>query len=121
MNPKTNDPLPRFDAFDALAALSGAINPSITTHEVRRLRIEIADDKRDGRLELQGLLPTLQQRDQVVGDLEKQGCFRDFKLGKTGPAPGGGSDRISYQIEAMVQCEEEAPKKKKASAKESEP
>jgi general secretion pathway protein L len=121
-NPKSNDPLPRFDAFDALAALSGAIDPSIT-HEVRRLRIEIADEKKEGRLELQGTLQSLTQRDQVVSDLEKQGCFREIELGKTGGVAN--TERISYQIEAQVQCETDAAaagkKKKSSKAKESLP
>jgi Tfp pilus assembly PilM family ATPase len=108
-NPKSEDPLPRFDAFDALGALSGSIDESIN-HEVKRLRIEIGDDKREGRLELQGLLESLTKRDEVVSKLEKQGCFRDIEVGKTGPS--GSPDRISYQLEAVVQCPGEGPKPK---------
>lgn len=120
LNPKSDDPLPRFDAFDALAALSGAIDESIT-HDVRRVRIEIADDKKEGRLELQGTLDSLTKRDEVVSTLEKHGCFRDIELGKTGPATG--ADRINYQIEAIVQCAGEGSSagKKKAAKKEDMP
>jgi type II secretion system protein L len=61
-NPKWTDPLPRFDAYDALGAISGAI-PEKITHEVKRLRIEVADEKREGRLEMQAALGSLAERD----------------------------------------------------------
>ncbi len=115
-NPKSNDPLPRFDAYDAMAALSDSISESIT-HEVRRLRIELSDEKREGRLELQGSIDTLAQRDEIVGVLEKHPCLRDIELGRTTPA--GSQDRIAYQIEAKVQCPGEvAAAPKKAGSKE---
>jgi general secretion pathway protein L len=113
-NPKAGDPLPRFDAYDAMAALSGSIAPEIT-HEVRRLSIEVADEKREGRLELQGALGSLAQRDEVVTRLREHGCFREIELGKTTPA--NDKERINYQIEATLQCAGEAsatpPKKPK--------
>ena len=104
-NPKASDPLPRFDAYDAMAALSGSIAPEIT-HEVRRLSIEVADEKREGRLELQGALDSLAQRDEVVTHLQEHGCFREIELGKTTPATD--KERINYQIEATLQCAGEA-------------
>lgn len=106
-NPKASDPLPRFDAYDALAALSASIGPEIT-HEVRRLSIEVADEKQKGRLELQGALDSLAQRDEVVKRLQEHGCFRDIELGRTTPA-GNQDNRINYQIEAALQCPGDAP------------
>ena len=97
-NPKASDPLPRFDAFDALAAVSAAIKPEIT-HEVRRLLIEVADEKREGRLELQGALDSLAQRDEIVSQLEQHPCFHDIELGKHRRRRAT-QDRINYQIEA---------------------
>jgi general secretion pathway protein L len=101
-NPKWNDPLPRFDAFDALGALSSAVGQDIN-HEVRRLVIEVADEKREGRMELQGALDSLVQRDSIVSQLERHPCFHDIQLGRTSPA-GGNQNRINYQIEAVVEC-----------------
>lgn len=101
-NPKSSDPLPRFDAFDAVSALSSAI-PSEVSHEVRRLRIEIADEKAEGRFELQGSLDTLGHRDALVAALENHPCFKDIQPGKT-TAAGGETARVSYQIEAKLQC-----------------
>jgi general secretion pathway protein L len=102
-NPRASDPLPRFDAYDALAALSGSIGTEIS-HEVRRLSIEVADEKREGRVELQGALGSLAQRDDVVAQLQKHPCFHQIELGRTSPAAGQDSSRINYQIEASLQC-----------------
>jgi hypothetical protein len=113
-NPRSNDPLPRFDAFDALDALSAAVKEDIS-HEVRRLVLEVADEKREGRMELQGVLESLVQRDELVSQLEKHPCFHDIQLGRTSPA--GNEKRINYQIEAVVQCPgeggDDAKRKKK--------
>lgn len=114
-NPKLSDPLPRFDAFDALGAVSAAIKADIS-HEVRRLHVDLADEKRGGQLELQGALQSLGQRDEIVGELGKHPCFRNIELGRT--TPTGSDDRINYQIEAALQCPGEGDtkdKKKKAS------
>jgi general secretion pathway protein L len=117
-NPKSNDPLPRFDAFDALAALSTSM-PGSVSHEVRRLRVEIADEKAEGRFELQGALDSLGQRDELVAALEKHPCFKDIQPGKTN-VTGGDTQRISYQIEAKLHCPGEGPAEKKKSGKNDE-
>jgi len=109
-NPRNKDPLPRFDAFDALAAISAAI-PEELKHEVKRMRIDVAQEKHEGRLELQGALETLGNRDTIVGKLQEQGCFRDIELGRTSPIPG--QSMINYQLEAVVQCPGEGPLDKK--------
>lgn len=100
-NPRSSDPLPRFDAFDALAALSGAV-PMDLTHEVKRLTIDVADEKREGTMELQGTVASIAQRDQLVAELEKHPCFSDIERGKT--SPGRDKDSIQYMIEAVIQC-----------------
>lgn len=110
-NPRNKDPLPRFDAFDALAAISASI-PEEIKHEVKRMRIDVAQEKHEGRLELQGALESLGSRDTIVSKLEEQGCFRDIELGRTSPIPGG--TMINYQLEAVVACPGEGPLDKKA-------
>jgi hypothetical protein len=109
-NPRNKDPLPRFDAFDALSAISAAI-PEEIKHEVKRVRIDVAQEKHEGRLELQGALESLGSRDTIVGKLQAQGCFRDIELGRTSPIPG--QSLINYQLEAVVQCPGEGPLDKK--------
>jgi hypothetical protein len=109
-NPKSNDPLPRFDAFDAVGALSSAI-PQEISHEVKRLSVDFADEKAEGTFELQGSLESLGQRDEIVGALQKHPCFKEIELGRTNAAAGG-QDRIAYQLEAKLECPGEvAPKK----------
>ncbi|HMI91286.1 MAG TPA: pilus assembly protein PilM [Polyangiales bacterium] len=109
-NPKSNDPLPRFDAFDAVGALSSAI-PQEISHEVKRLSIDFADEKAEGTFELQGSLESLGQRDEIVSALQKHPCFKEIELGRTNAAAGG-QDRIAYQIEAKLECPGEAAPKK---------
>lgn len=116
-NPRNKDPLPRFDAFDALAAISASI-PEDIKHEVKRMRIDVAQEKSEGRLELQGALESLGNRDTIVSKLEEQGCFRDIELGRTSPIPG--QSMINYQLEAVVQCPGEGPLDKKKAKSSSE-
>ena len=115
-SPKNTDPLPIFDAFDALGAVSASI-PADVAHEVRRLRVEVADEKRQGQLELVGLIESLGKRDRIADELRKHPCFREIELGKT--TPTGGDNRINYTVEATVQCPGQAdPKAKKRKASE---
>jgi general secretion pathway protein L len=112
-NPRSNDPLPRFDAFDALDAISNAIASDIV-HDVRRLRVEVGDEKHEGRIEMQGSLGTIEQRDAVVTQLEKHDCFDEVEKGKTTPARD--RQRINYQIEAVIRCPGDArPQTKRTS------
>ena len=109
-NSKGHGPLPRFDALDALAAVSGSVAPEIK-HEVRRLRIEVGDDKREGRLELQGTLGSIEERDAIAQKLEEHPCFSELEKGKT--SSSGGSDEVNYQLEAQVRCPGEGTSKKR--------
>ncbi len=108
--PQNDNPLPRFDAYDALAALSDAV-PSSITHEVRHVRIDLAEDKKEGSFELQGALASIEQRDEIVSKLEAHGCFVDIQRGRT--SPGRSTDQINYQLEAKLQCPGDAPAVKK--------
>jgi general secretion pathway protein L len=109
---KSGDPLPRFDAFDALAVISAAVKEGIV-HEVRRLRIEVEGEKHEGRIELQGALGSIEERDTVVAELEKHECIKDIERGKTSPAPG--QSQINYQLEATIRCPGEAVPDEKSS------
>jgi general secretion pathway protein L len=115
-SPTNDNPLPRFDAYDALAALSDAV-PDEITHEVRHLRIDLAEDKKEGQLELQGSLGSIEQRDVVVARLEAHGCFKEIQRGRT--APGRTAEQLNYQIEAKMQCPGEGVAKKRKSTKSS--
>ncbi|HEX2677457.1 MAG TPA: pilus assembly protein PilM [Polyangiales bacterium] len=109
-SPQNENPLIRFDAYDALAAISAAV-PQEISHEVRHLRIDFADEKKEGDIELQGALATIDQRDQIVNKLEEHGCFKEIERGKT--SPGRTTDQLNYQIEAKIRCPGEAAVVKK--------
>lgn len=110
-NPRAGDPLPAFDAFDVVGAISEAI-PSTIKHDIRRIRIEVGDDKREGRLELQGSLTSIEERDAVAAKLEQHECIHEIERGRTTPARGDQS--INYQLEAVIRCGgDPAPKKNK--------
>jgi general secretion pathway protein L len=120
-SPQNDNPLPRFDAYDALGAISDAVAaaPDEIVHEVRHVRIDLAEDKKEGKLELQGLLASIEQRDVIVSQLEAHGCFRDIQRGRT--SPGRNAEQVSYQIEATVQCPGEGtPKKRKTKSSSNE-
>ena len=109
-SPQNDNPLPRFDAYDALGAISEAV-PEEITHEVRHMRIDLAEDKKEGQLELQGGLASIEQRDAIVAKLEAHGCFREIQRGRT--SPGRSNEDINYQIEAKLQCPGEGTTKKR--------
>ncbi|MBN1653203.1 MAG: pilus assembly protein PilM [Deltaproteobacteria bacterium] len=113
-NTSSTDPLPRFDAFNALDALSGIISQDIV-HDITNLRIEIGDDKHEGRFEIKGTLGTIEQRDEVAAKLEAHECFNDVKKGRTTTARD--KERINYQLEAVIQCPGEASTKSSKKAR----
>ena len=114
----SEDPLPRFDAFDAMEAVSAMI-PADVTHDVTRLLVEVGDYTRDGRFELRGTLGTIEQRDALATQLQKNECFKEIKTGRT--TPGRDASRINYQLEASIRCgEEKTPAKAKSVRRSSE-
>ncbi|MCG8557758.1 MAG: hypothetical protein MJD61_21110, partial [Proteobacteria bacterium] len=106
----SDDPLPSFDAFDALEAVSASIDEDVT-HDVRKLRIDVGDGKHEGRFELLAALGTIEQRDQVAEKLKAHKCFHEVEKGRTTPAPG--RDRINYRLEGTIRCWESRPQDKK--------
>ncbi len=109
-SPLADNPLPRFDAYDALAAISGAV-PMDIKHEMRHMRVDLADEKKEGQIELQGSLASIEQRDVIVAQLEAHGCFKEIQRGRT--SPGRSTDVINYQLEAKLSCPGDATPAKK--------
>ena len=114
---KSKDPLPRFDAFRVLGAISAAV-PSSVKHDTRKLEITLDEGGQTGKFELQGQLPDLAARDLVAEALEAHECIQQLERGKTSTVPG--QDRKTYTLEGVVACPGAAKKTKagsKASAK----
>ena len=98
--PQSNDPLPRFDAYDVLEAVSSVI-PSEISHETRRLKIEIDDEGDDGRLEIQGTVATIAERDRIVDELKGHDCFTEIEKGSISSAA---NDRKNYKLVVKIEC-----------------
>jgi hypothetical protein len=98
--PRSRDPMPTFDAYDILDAVSGKI-PEDIVHNTRRLFIELDDDGHGGRFELQGRVASVAERDRIAEELEGHECVREIEKGRTSPA---GTEGLNYQIEATVRC-----------------
>ena len=96
----SGDPLPKFTGFDALDAISNAI-PTEIKHDVQRVHIDLGEEGQDGRLELQGTVGSIAERDRIAGTLKSHACFHEVELGRTTQAPDA---RRSYKLEADLQC-----------------
>jgi Tfp pilus assembly PilM family ATPase len=99
--PRIDDPLPRFDAYDVLEAISESI-PVEIQHDTRRMLIEIDDDGERGRFEIQGTVGSIAERDTLVESLQAHRCFSDVDKGSISTAVG---DRKDYKVAVRVECE----------------
>jgi Tfp pilus assembly PilM family ATPase len=102
--PRFDDPLPRFDAYDVLEAVSETI-PADIQHDTRRLLIEIDDDGDKGRLEIQGTVGSIAERDRLVDELKGHRCFSDVQKGSISNAV---NDRKNYKLVVNIECEDQA-------------
>lgn len=99
--PRVDDPLPRFDAYDVLEAISESI-PEDIQHDTRRLLIEIDDDGENGRFEIQGTVGSIAERDRLVEELQAHRCFAEVEKGSISTAVG---DRKDYKVAVKVECD----------------
>jgi len=107
--PRIDDPLPRFDAYDVLEAISESI-PVDIQHDTRRLLIEIDDDGETGRFEIQGTVGSIAERDTLVAELQAHRCFADVEKGSISTAV---ADRKDYKVVVKVECDEAASREGK--------
>ena len=96
----STDPLPAFDAFDALLALSAAI-PDGIEHDLQRLQIDLGDDRSGGHIELQATVSTIEERDRIVQALQAVPCFQNLE---PGPMTSAGEGRRQYRLEMDLLC-----------------
>ena len=108
-----NDPIPTFDAYDALAAISEAI-PEEITHDVRQLQIDLGDGEETARFSLRGTVASVSDTEVILraleahrvlrreGDVETRlACFHDLELGNT---TATADERRSYRLEGNIRC-----------------
>lgn len=98
--PRVDDPLPRFDAYDVLEAISETI-PVEIQHDTRRLLIEIEDEGDNGRLEIQGTVGSIAERDKIVDELQSHRCFAEVEKGSISTAA---EDRKDYKLVVKIEC-----------------
>lgn len=91
------DPLPPTDAYDVIGVLSARI-PAAVRHDVSSL------DVTDERVELQGLVDSLADRDQIVEQLGHYECFQNLQAGRVQQNPG--DNRQQYTLDINVRCPE---------------
>ena len=97
---RVDDPLPRFDAYDVLEAISESI-PTEIQHDTRRLLIEIDDDGDRGRFEIQGTVGSIAERDKIVEELQVHDCFEEVEKGSISTAAEGRKD---YKLVVKIDC-----------------
>lgn len=103
---QSTNPLPRYDAFRTLAAISAAV-PTGVLHDTRKLEIQLDELGQTGTFQIDGKLPDLTARDQIADALEGNECFKELERGKTSSAPG--EDRKTYMLEGLIACPGSAP------------
>lgn len=97
-----NDPLPRFTAFDGLAAIAQLI-PEGEGHRLRSLEIEIGDSSDEGEITLKGALGEggSAALSSIEEGLRSQECFRDIVPATT---RSGGQGKTNYELRAVLRC-----------------
>jgi len=97
------------DAYDVLEAISESI-PEDIQHDTRRLLIEIDDDGDNGRVEIQGTVGSIAERDRLVDEIQEHPCFADAEKGSISNAVG---DRKDYKLVVKVKCDDKPSRPKK--------
>lgn len=109
---QATDPMPAFDAYDALAAISESI-PEDITHDVQQLEIDLGDGEETARFSLRGTVQDAAHSAQIrnaleahrvvkhIGDEEQRlACFHELELGSTDRV----GDSYRYRLEGSIQC-----------------
>jgi len=100
---KNDDPLPEVDGFDLMVELSERIPPEIT-HDITKF------DFNKGKLNLQGVVDTIEEANRVSQAMEKHPCFKDVNLIRTSQLKK--ENRQKYILEFTVRCGPDEKKKK---------
>jgi hypothetical protein len=91
------DPMPAADAFDVVGVLSARI-PESVHHDVNSL--DVADE----RVEMQGIVDTLADRDQIIEQLGHYECFQNIQAGRA--QRNAGDNRQQYTLNIELRCPE---------------
>jgi len=109
---KDEDPLPPVDAFDVMAQLAENIDPATLKHDLDELDVQRGGPQSTPKVVLHGVVPKVQDAEDLSTLLKQFACFQDVKIMKTSQQIGGEGQK--YHMEFDLKCV--APDKKKPAA-----
>lgn len=112
------DPLPRADSFDVLAKLADGV-PADVKHDVEEIDVQRGAAQGSMRVNIHGIVPKVQDAENLAAKLKEHRCFNDVKLVKTSQQIGG--DGQKYHMEFELRCVDEVAKKPAAGAGSASP
>jgi general secretion pathway protein L len=104
---KTDDPIPKVDAFDLMVELSQRI-PQEMVHDIAEF--EFNRDK----VTIKGVVPTIDDANKVAEAMREHPCFKEVNITRTTRLQN--QDKQKYTLELNVRCGA-APAEKKKGAK----
>jgi general secretion pathway protein L len=108
---KDEDPLPQADSFDVLYQLAEAVGPEIK-HDLEEVDVQRAGQNSTPKVTLHGVVPKVQDAEDLTVLLKTYPCFQDVKLGKTSQQIGGEGQK--YLMDFDLKCVSPDAKKKAA-------
>lgn len=109
---KDEDPLPPVDAFDVLVQLAENIDPASLKHEIEELDVQRSSPTSAPKVSLHGIVPKVQDAEDLSTLLKQHPCFQDVKILKTSQQVGGEGQK--YHMEFELKCVSADAKKKAA-------
>lgn len=98
------DPLPRVDAFDVIAQVTEALPPTLK-HDIDELDVQKSGTTSPTHVSLHGVVPKVQDAEDLAQALKVYRCFQDVKVVKTSQQIGGEGQK--YHMEWDVKCPDE--------------
>jgi general secretion pathway protein L len=100
---KSEELLPRMDAFDVLVELSQRV-PKEMVHDIAEFEYN------RGQVKVQGIVPTIDDANTVASSVGEHECFKDVNIARTTKLKN--EDKQKYTLEFSVRCEAQKPKGK---------
>lgn len=99
---KDADPLPPVDAFDVLAQLADNIDPGALKHDLDEVDVQRGSPQSVPRVTLHGVVPKVQDAEDLSTLLKQFPCFQEVKVVKTSQQIGGEGQK--YHMEFELRC-----------------
>ena len=116
---KDEDPLPGVDAFDVLAQLADNIDPGALKHDLDEVDVARAGTASVPHVTLHGVVPKVQDAEDLGTLLKQYPCFQDVKIVKTSQQIGGEGQK--YHMEFDLRCATPSEKKPAAAGSSAAP